>query len=427
MQHILKRCVQDAASVSGVFSPLSIESDLGISMQHVSHARLADALQCIYNAKTEHMWHAAAALEIAWCLLDGMAASSDTSTRSFTSSQNSAEALIHFCCRHPASIHQRLHSLIPPLISHHKLLSEDARIALCAAFVAWSDHELTSALLHFRALQPEESHMKVLRQAASANRSLLLHIVSHVAALQRRSPRSLYLTAFALSAGAFDSLPTSCRSRASSGGVHTTCNSAIVIPQRMPNLAATFTLQGAKRRELSFDRSGTQNTSENEIGSSSSSSRAGTDKAHALRCSYVESLLLGLNAEISCVRSYIATGGNAFELMPLLNWLLAAEASNAIDGNGRIGLGQLEAMVCAILDQRDRNEMGGSQPPHCSMLHAIVTVAASSTCGREDEKSVRKNALMSNCIGTLMAFCFAPLSRRVLRFASHAIMMTAHV
>ena len=417
MQHMLRRCVQDAAAVSDVFSPVSIESDLGISMQQVAHARLADAQQCIYKAAPGDVWPAAAALEIAWCLLDGMAASHDVSTRSFTSSSNSAEALIHFCCRHLPPIRQRLHSLIPPLIPHHNLLSEGARAALCAAFVAWSDHELAAALLHFRALQPEESHMKVLRHAAAANSALVLHIVSHVAALQRRSPRSLYLTAFALSAGAFDALPTSGSSRALGGSMQT-CSAAAVVPQSFPNLAATCSLQGAKRRTLPLDA---LNTSASEIGSSSigggsnsnsSNSRRGADKAHAFRCSYIASLLCGLHAEISCVRMYLATSGNAFELLPLLHWLLAAQASNAIDGNGHIGLGQLEAMVCTILEQRGRHEAGVSQQPRCSVLEAIVTVAAGSICSREDAKSVRR-ALASTLIGTRISvmFCFGDFAR----------------
>ena len=59
---------------------------------------------------------AAAALEIAWCLLDGAAAPSDVSSRVATSGLRSAEALIHFCCRHDAATLGRVQPLVQPLL-----------------------------------------------------------------------------------------------------------------------------------------------------------------------------------------------------------------------------------------------------------------------------------------------------------------------
>lgn len=372
LQHILKSCVQDASSTSDAFSPLSIESDLGISMLQIAHSRLAVILESIHKAAAEQIWPAAAALEIAWCLLDGVAAATDSSARSFTSSRDSAEALILFCCRHSPPICQRLQSLVPPLIPFHKLMSECARVSLCAAFVPWCDHELSSAVLDFRALGSEESHMRVLRQAASANSAIWPHFVSHIAALQRRCPRSLFLTAFAISTAAFDASSYSvgkvkCAPSCSSHTAHSTS----AINHNSPSLAIACKMQGAKRRILSHDNVDNQTKGQGEMRRSSSCG-AGPDESHSLRCSYVFSLLRGLDAEISCVRAYISTGGNAFELLPLLHWLLAAEGSKAIDSNGPIGLGQLEEIVRAILVHE-----GDIQASPCSLLEAIVTVAAS--------------------------------------------------
>ncbi len=395
LQHILKSCVEDPASVSDAFSPLSIESDLGISMLHVAHSRLADVLQSIHMAAVGQIWPAAAALEISWCLLDGVAAATNSSARSFPSSRHSAEALIVFCCRHPPLICQRLHLLIPPLIPYHKLLSENARIALCAAFVQWCDHELLSAVLDFSALGSKDCHMRVLQQAASANSAVWFHFVSHIAALQRQSPRSLFLTAFALSSAAFD---------ADSFGINQhplRCSSqmgqyASVTQHHRPSLMIAIKVQGTKRRALSCDAGENRINSKCEKGHKSRGGD-GPDDAHELRCSYVSSLLCGLHAEISCVRSYMATNGDAFELLPLLHWLLAAEASNVIDGIGRIGLAQLEAIVCALLmDGRNTEKTDEMQAAPCSLLAAIVMVAASSICGRDDERLV-SSAHASRC------------------------------
>ena len=394
VRHILKSCVEDAASVSDAFSPLSIESDLGISMLQVAHSRLADVLERIQKAAAGELWPAAAALEVVWCLLDGVAAAADISARSFTCSRNAAEALIFFCCRHPPLICQRTQSLIPPLTHYCKLLSERARVALSAAFVRWCDHELSSAVLEFHAMGSEESHMRVLRQAAALNSAVWLHIVSHVAALQRRSPRSLFLTAFALSAAAFDAATISVDQaslRCSSQLPH----SASAIQHHRPSLANVCQLQGAKRRALSRDIGDNQASSQGEKGRQSSGGD-GPDDAHALRCSYVLSLLRGLHAEISCVRSYIASSGNAFELLPLLHWLLSAEESKVMDGKGCVGLGQLEDMVRAIVDREGLN-VGGIQSSPCSLLEAIITVAASDVNGRDNERLV-SSALARSCL-----------------------------
>ncbi len=359
--------MQDAGSTCAAFSPPSIESDLGLSMQHVARSRLADAVEGIRKAAAGPVWSAAAALEIAWCLLDGAAVPSDVSSRVATSGRRSAEALIHFCCRHDAATLGRVQPLVAPLLQHHVLLSEDARIALCAAFPPWCDHELSSAILNFRAFVSEESHMRVLRQAAAANSSILHHIVSHVAALQQRSPRSLFIAAFALSVSAFD------ESSASAARDALNCaHAAPAADQLRPSLAIAFKLKGAKRRAPHADR-----------GCDTSPSH---DEAHAQRCSYVLSLLCGLHAQISSVRSYIASSGDAFALLPLLNWLLAAEASKATDGQTRIGLAQLETIVRAILDGH-----GGSHPAACSLLGAIVAVAGGG-CGADEERSVRMAA-----------------------------------
>ena len=357
--------MQDAGSTCAAFSPPSIESDLGLSMQHVARSRLADAVEGIRKAAAGPSWPAAAAFEIAWCLLDGAAAPSDVSSRVAASGLRSAEALIHFCCRHDAATLARVQPLVQPLLQHHMLLSEDARIALCAAFPPWSDHELSSAILNFRDLVSEESHMRVLRQAAAANPAILHHIVSHVAALQRRSPRSLFIAAFALSVTAFDESSAS----AARDALCLCAHSAPVADQLRPSLAIAFKLKGAKRRAPHVDRGCDPDPSDGE--------------AHALRCSYVLSLLCGLHAQISSVRSYIASSGDAFALLPLLNWLRAAEASKVSDGHTRIGLAQLETIVRATLDGR-----GGSHPAACSLLGAIVAVAGGG-CGRDEERPVR--------------------------------------
>jgi hypothetical protein len=382
MQYILKSCVQDSGTNSESFSPLSIESDLGLSMQHVAQSRLADVIESIQTAAAEQIWLAAAALEIAWCFLDGAAAAADSSSRIAASGRHSAEALVHFSCRHSLAIRERLQPLVLPLIQHQTLLSEDARVALCAAFVPWCDHELASAMLNFRALGAEECHMRVLRRAAAANHAILPHFVSHIAALLRRSPRSLFLAAFALSATVFDmsSLRISeddprCRTQI--------CHLASIARQLNPTLADTFKLKGSKRRAPQLDQSCNRFFSQDEL-RRSCGGEGDLDDAQSLRC-YVLCLLRGLHAEISSVRSYIASGGNAFELLPLLHCLLAARASNAIDGSRHIGLGQLETTVRAILDNRCG---GNGRAKSCSLLEAIVTVAASAGCSRDDERSV---------------------------------------
>ena len=51
-------------------------------MLQIAHSRLAVVLESIYKAAAEQIWPAAAALEIAWCLLDGVAAATDSSARS---------------------------------------------------------------------------------------------------------------------------------------------------------------------------------------------------------------------------------------------------------------------------------------------------------------------------------------------------------
>jgi hypothetical protein len=383
MRHILKSCIQDSGSISDSFSPSAIESDLGLSMHHVARARLADAIESIQNAAAEQCWPAASALEIAFCILDGASAAAHNCSRIATSSCHCAEALIHFSCRHSPAICDRLQPLVVPLIQHQKLLSDDARISLCAAFVPWCDHELTSAMLNFRALGSEECHMRVLRQAAVVNRDILLHFVSHIAALQRRSPRSLFVAAFALSATAFDDWSISI------GELNPRCSTQIchstpIVHQLKPSLAVAFKLQGMKRRVLQFDSSGIQMSSQDDIRRSCCGS-GGPDEAHALRCSYVSSLLRGLHAEVASVRSYISSKGNAFELLPLMNWLLAARASRAIDDNRDIGLGQLEATVRSVLDN---SGIVGCHAAPSSLLEAIITVAASAGCSKDNERSV---------------------------------------
>jgi hypothetical protein len=384
LQHILKSCVQNESSMSDAFSPVSIESDLGISMLHVAHSRLADFTESIKKAPAGEIWPAAAALETAWCLIDGIEAATDLHARSVVTCCHSAEALIRFCCRHPSAICQQLQSLILPLISYQKLLSEDLRVALCAAFVPWCDHEISSAILNFRILESEDSHMRVLRQAALTSSAIWIHFVSHIAALQQRSPRSLFLTAFAVSAAAFDSAPMSIDYDAWFCGSHF-AHCAPVTEQRTLSLSITCKMQGAKRKALPCDSSAG-------LSNNGRSNFCCPDDAYALRCSYVSSLLCGLHAEVSCVRSYITTGGNVFELLPLLHWVLAAEGSNVIDISGHLGLGELESFVCAVLEHKGTIHIGHSLAPQLSLLEAIVIVGASDFSSRENEILVSSSA-----------------------------------
>jgi hypothetical protein len=218
--------------------------------------------------------------------------------------------------------------------------------------------------------------MKVLRRAAAANPAILLHVMSHIATLQRRSPRSLFITAFALSVSAFDELPASMQ--------HTALDPPQSAPANDPlrlSLAIAFQLKGAKRRALPLDRGGDPKLSHDEAGGTA---RFRDDAAaYALRCSYALSLLCGLHTEISSVRAYIASSGNAFALSPLLNWVFAAEASLATDSQKRISLTQLEAIVRATLDCHN-----ASRTATYSLLEAIVIVAASGVFGRDRERSV---------------------------------------
>jgi hypothetical protein len=380
LQHILKRCVQDSVSWSDAFSPLSIQSDLGISVLHVAHSRLADILDGIRKSTAGAVWPAATALEIAWCLLDGVSSAADSCARSLASSRRSAEALIHFCCRHPPPVLQRLQSLIPALISHHKLLSEDVRVSLCAAFVPWCDHELSFAILDFRVLQPEHSHMRVLWNAAAMNSAIGPHIASHLSMLLLRSPRSLFLTAFALSVSSCDAI-SKCMNL---GAVRGSCQphrAPSALYQVSPNLAIACKVQGAKRRAHGPRLMGKGDNGRSVGGGAH-------DDAHELRCSYVSSLLKGLHTEISCVRSYIFTNGNAFELLPLLHWLHIAEAIKVVDSNQRIGLGQLESIVRAFMGGESTQSTETGHASACSLLEAIVLVASSSAHGIDNEKSV---------------------------------------